>query len=98
MTREDIYRLQDYLPGCTGDIKKSCLFLRPDSSMNGVCSRHRVVSSINDLFEAAQNTVDNGPCSDPDCCQTAVENAEAREALETALENDKSMWRVADDL
>lgn len=42
-----------------------------------LAARARIVA----LEEAAQRVIDNGPCSDPDCCATAIACADARERL-----------------
>ena len=46
---------------------------------------------LKDLFDAAVEVDSNGPCSDPDCCKTAIANAEARVRLRKAL---KKCWHL----
>lgn len=47
-----------------------------------------IISRVQELREAAQKVLDNGPCSDPDCCETAMDNNSARTDLAIALVGD----------
>lgn len=43
-----------------------------------------------DLKAAARNLLANHPCSDPDCCSTAMNKAEARKRLKAVLDRSPS--------
>lgn len=45
----------------------------------------RILKAFQDLMEAAKLVDDNGPCSDPDCCQVAMDCEKARNHLKLAM-------------
>ena len=46
---------------------------------------HQLRERIKELEDAARRVIDNGPCCDPDCCETALMCTEARDNLERVL-------------
>lgn len=48
----------------------------------------QAILRLEELRVAAQKVVDNGPCSDPDCCETAIAANAARTDLAIALVGD----------
>lgn len=74
MTQEEVNEAVKRIDACEDFIK------RKDTPY--LIERHRLEQVV---IDAGRELIKKGPCSDPDCCDTAMKESAARNSLESAL-------------